>query len=205
MAFSTPRLPSFDTIGASTPASSVQDFKAEEAMTGRIGGAADAFAAKAARVDGCGEPTGREHVAVGSTRSMIMSRGFPSMTALLGLLAVAGFQNRDKLAELIRNQTGGSPGGGAPQGATGGLLGGGLSELLEKFRQSGHGETADSWVSAGPNKELAPPHLETAIGPEVMTALQKQTGLSREEIVTRLSKDLPRAVDQLTPDGRLPS
>ena len=26
-----------------------------------------------------------------------MSRGFPSMTALLGLLALAGYQNRDKL------------------------------------------------------------------------------------------------------------
>ena len=30
-----------------------------------------------------------------------MSRGFPSMTALLGLLAVAGYQNRDKIAELL--------------------------------------------------------------------------------------------------------
>ena len=30
-----------------------------------------------------------------------MSRGFPSMTALLGLLAVAGYQNRDKLAEML--------------------------------------------------------------------------------------------------------
>ena len=35
-----------------------------------------------------------------------MSRGFPSMTALLGLLAIAGYQNRDKLAEML--------GGGAP-------------------------------------------------------------------------------------------
>ncbi len=31
-----------------------------------------------------------------------MSRGFPSMTALLGLLAIAGYQNRDKIAELLR-------------------------------------------------------------------------------------------------------
>ena len=31
-----------------------------------------------------------------------MSRGFPSMTALLGLLAVAGYQNRDKIAEWLR-------------------------------------------------------------------------------------------------------
>ncbi|MDB5641302.1 MAG: hypothetical protein JWN07_619 [Hyphomicrobiales bacterium] len=134
-----------------------------------------------------------------------MSRGFPSMTALLGLLAVAGYQNRDKLAELLRGQTGGATEGGAASGTMGGLLGGGLGELLERFRQNGHGEAADSWVSSGPNKELPPPHLETAIGPDVMDALQKQTGLSREEIVARLSKDLPRAVDDSTPDGRLPS
>lgn len=31
-----------------------------------------------------------------------MSRGFPSMTALLGLLAIAGYQNKDKIAELLR-------------------------------------------------------------------------------------------------------
>src|SRR2546429_7110428 len=30
-----------------------------------------------------------------------MSRGFPSMTALLGLLAVAGYQSRDKIAEWL--------------------------------------------------------------------------------------------------------
>ncbi|TXM63575.1 YidB family protein [Methylobacterium sp. WL120] len=31
-----------------------------------------------------------------------MSKGYPSMTALLGLLAVAGYQNRDKIAELLK-------------------------------------------------------------------------------------------------------
>ena len=31
-----------------------------------------------------------------------MSRGMPSMTALLGLLALAGYQNRDKLGELLK-------------------------------------------------------------------------------------------------------
>ena len=38
-----------------------------------------------------------------------MSRGFPSMTALLALLAVAGYQNRDKLAELLRGAGGAVP------------------------------------------------------------------------------------------------
>ena len=30
-----------------------------------------------------------------------MSRGMPSMVALLGLLAVAGYKNRGKIAEVV--------------------------------------------------------------------------------------------------------
>ena len=30
-----------------------------------------------------------------------MSRAYPSMTALLGLLAMAGYQNKDKIAEIL--------------------------------------------------------------------------------------------------------
>ena len=33
-----------------------------------------------------------------------MSREMPSMIALLGLLAVAGYQNRDKLADMFGGQ-----------------------------------------------------------------------------------------------------
>lgn len=148
-----------------------------------------------------------------------MSRGFPSMTAFLGLLAVAGYQNRDKLAEMLRGQTpskSGAPGqpeqGGLgdllsnlASGGVGGLLGGGLSELVERFRQNGHGDAADSWVGHGPNKEVAPPQLEQAIGPDVLATLSQQTGLSREEILARLSRELPQAVDKYTPEGRLPT
>ena len=35
--------------------------------------------------------------------------------------------------------------------------------------------------------------------------IREKTGLSRQELLTRLSKTLPDAVDQYTPDGRLPS
>lgn len=158
-----------------------------------------------------------------------MSRGFPSMTALLGLLAVAGFQNRDKLAEMLGGigqnnpggfgSTGGS--GGSGQGGLGGLLGnlggalggasagnvlsGGLGELMERFTQNGQGEAAQSWVNHGPNQEIAPHQLEQAIGPDVLATLSQQTGLSREELLSRLSRDLPQAVDKYTPEGRLPT
>jgi len=152
-----------------------------------------------------------------------MSRGMPSMTALLGLLALAGYQNRDKLGELLKgatssnaqpgvsNQQGplggllGNLGGTLAGGGVGGLLGSGLSELLERFKQNGQGDAAQSWVNKGPNQELPPPQLKQAIGADVLEALEQQTGLSQEELLARLSRELPSAVDQYTPDGRVPS
>jgi uncharacterized protein YidB (DUF937 family) len=174
-----------------------------------------------------------------------MSRG-PSMTALLGLLAVAGYQNRDKIAEWIGGMQGGSAAGGAgsggglgggfgqgaggapgggmgqgggspapagldrllPSGGGGGLgslIHDGLSGLMDQFKQAGHGEVAESWVGPGPNKTIAPPELERAIGHDTLSTLSQQTGLSREELLARLSRELPSAVDRYTPDGRLPA
>jgi uncharacterized protein YidB (DUF937 family) len=143
------------------------------------------------------------------------------MTALLGLLAIAGYQNRDKLAEMLsgagaRNP---KPGGSAPQpggllgnlsgilsgAGVGSLLGGGIGELLEKFKENGQGETAQSWINQGPNKEIAPSQLKQAIGSDVLEKLEQQTGLSQDELLARLSRELPAAVDKYTPDGRLPA
>jgi uncharacterized protein YidB (DUF937 family) len=134
------------------------------------------------------------------------------MTALLGLLAIAGYQNRDKIAEMLGGAGKGTTGAGE-QSNTGGIAGwfehfktamggttagsflsGGLGELVDRFKQSGQGEVADSWVKTGPN-----------IGPEVMENLAKQTGLSRSELAERLCRELPAAVDKYTPQGRLPT
>ena len=89
--------------------------------------------------------------------------------------------------------------------SAGGILGGGLDELMERFKQSGQSETAQSWVDTGPNKPCTADQLERAIGPEVLDTLSKQTGLSRDELVTRLCRELPDAVDKYTPQGRVPT
>jgi len=177
-----------------------------------------------------------------------MNRGFPSMTALLGLLAVAGYQNRDKLAEwlgklstsadaaasgpdgqkqqgqqaaqghdvlggLLGSLTGGGGAAAAGGGVLGGLLGSlassglgnGLNDLVEQFQKNGQGDVANSWVGTGPNKPVAPQQVEQAVGPDMLDTIAQQTGLSRDDLLQRLSQILPQAVDQLTPQGRLPS
>ncbi len=149
-----------------------------------------------------------------------MSRGTPSMVALLGLLAVAGYQNRDKIAEAIGGRkpapTGGPQddrqvgildrlGGLLGGGSAGTIVSGGLRELIDRFTQNGHGHAADSWVSTGPNDQLRTEQFEQAVGPEVLSTLSQHTGLSREELLARLTRDLPAAVDKFTPGGRLPT
>jgi uncharacterized protein YidB (DUF937 family) len=59
-------------------------------------------------------------------------------------------------------------------------------------------------VRSGPNQPVEPHQLERAIGPDVLETLTQQTGLSREELLSRLSRELPDAVDKYTPEGRLP-
>jgi uncharacterized protein YidB (DUF937 family) len=157
-----------------------------------------------------------------TTKVIIMARGFPSLTALLGLLAIAGYQNRDKLAELFREAQAkySGPASGSQEGSAGKpgnlgsilsgtsmgeILSGGLRDLVESFKSSGKGEIADSWVRTGPNKPISPQELERAISPEVWATLSEHTGLSREDLLSRLSRELPEAVDRYTPEGRLPA
>jgi uncharacterized protein YidB (DUF937 family) len=151
-----------------------------------------------------------------------MARGYPSMTALLALLAIAGYQNRDKIAEMFGKLGQNKPQGGAQSGtggfleqlglggaSAGGILSGGLGELIDRFKQSGQAETAESWVRTGPNKPCKEEDLERAIGPDVFQTLTQQTGLSREEVLlddyeaedvvqeTFIKKLLERAIDGL--------
>ena len=63
------------------------------------------------------------------------------------------------------------------------MISGGLGDLLKQFQQNGHGETANSWVSPGPNKQIAPGDLANALGADQINGLMSQSGLSRDELL----------------------
>ena len=146
----------------------------------------------------------------------------PITLALAGLLAYRTYQGKGGLAEMLGHKgPEGSAGGTGTASSGGGVLsnlgdffGGpgagatlinGLNDLIKSFQQAGQGQTAQSWVDKGPNKAIEPPDLEKALGPEKIEWLTKQTGMSREELIKELSRELPAVVDKLTPEGRLPT
>ena len=105
------------------------------------------------------------------------------------------------LGDLLQSGLGSLFGG----GNAGNTLSGGLNDLLKQFQQNGHGDVASSWIGSGPNKAIAPNDLAKALGADRISALMEHSGMSRDELLSGLSQQLPNVVDQLTPKGRVPS
>ena len=105
------------------------------------------------------------------------------------------------LGDLLKGGLGGLLAG----GAAGSVLSGSLNDLLKQFQQNGQGEVAQSWVGSGPNKDISPDDLASALGADRINTLASLSGMSRNDLLNGLSQQLPEVIDQLTPDGRLPT
>lgn len=109
--------------------------------------------------------------------------------------------------------------GGDPQSGTGGLdpqmimgvvgallsQAGGLQGLLARLQQGGLGEAAASWVGTGANAPVSPEALGSALGPELMDLVAGQFGGDRQQAQGTLADLLPGLIDQLTPQGQVPT
>ena len=126
----------------------------------------------------------------------------PSLTALLGLAAVAGWQNRDKISSFVTGLTG--SGAAAPAAAIPGGLAGALGGLVSHMQSNGAGDIANSWVGTGTNLPINGAQLSQILGPDMVNKISASTGLSPDQLVTQLSAVLPQLVNHLTPNGQLP-
>ena len=93
-------------------------------------------------------------------------------------------------------------GGGSVPGP---VLSRGVGNTVQDLERSGHGEIARSWVGRGQNRSITPENLEGALGEDGIRDLMQQTGMERDELLATLSEHLPRVIDHLTPEGRLPT
>jgi uncharacterized protein YidB (DUF937 family) len=119
----------------------------------------------------------------------------------------------DDLGKMLGGLTGGGSGGGSPAaggdivGAISGLVGGsgGLEGLVGQLKSGGLGEAVGSWVGMGPNKDVDPAHLASALGPDKVGQLVQQSGLPVDQLLPLLASALPGVINAVTPHGQVPN
>lgn len=151
-----------------------------------------------------------------------MSKSTPSLLALLGLVAVAGYQNRSRISEMLSDARHATPSSDDfanenrdgflseinrifQSGTVGSSLSRGLADLVNQFKSAGSTEPAESWVADGPNMPMNVDEMERILGSETLQELSTKTGLPRAQLLLRLNAALPDVVNNLTPNGRIPT
>ncbi|MEO7762300.1 MAG: YidB family protein [Casimicrobiaceae bacterium] len=119
-----------------------------------------------------------------------------------------GNQNNDNPLGSILSQLGGGSGVGkmAFMALAFQLLqqSGGITGLIDKLRNSGLGQHADSWVGTGQNMPVSGDQLSNAIGPDVLSQLAHKFGMTQNQASGGLAQLLPELVNQMTPQGQVP-
>ena len=81
---------------------------------------------------------------------------------------------------------------------------GGLAGVLDKFKASGLGQQAESWVGTGANLPISPDQISQVLGGGNLGELAAKMGLPEGAANTGLAEMLPRLIDKLTPQGQVP-
>ncbi len=82
---------------------------------------------------------------------------------------------------------------------------GGISGLVSAFQKNGLGDIVASWISNNTNLPISAAQIQSVLGQGPLQDLAAKTGMSANEVASNLSEHLPGLVDQLTPNGQLPS
>jgi len=114
---------------------------------------------------------------------------------------------------LLGNALGGLMGGGGSGQPQSPLLqialqllqqNGGIAGVLDKFRQGGYADQADSWQSTGQNLPLSGNALQEVLGTGAIGQIAGRLGMSHGDVAGGLAQMLPQLIDQFTPTGEIP-
>lgn len=81
---------------------------------------------------------------------------------------------------------------------------GGVSGLVQKFKEKGFGEVASSWIGTGDNQSIQSSDLVSVLGKEQISQLSEKVGLDADATAGIVSQLLPLVIDKLSPDGQEP-
>ena len=91
-------------------------------------------------------------------------------------------------------------------GAVIGMVGaGGINKVLSAFKDKGMGDQADSWVSTGDNQAVTADQVRQALSEEQLQAVAAEAGIGVDEAAEYVATALPEVVNQVTPEGSVPS
>jgi len=120
----------------------------------------------------------------------------------------------DAIGSVLNNLGGAGQGASAGGNAGGGNMmqlimsllqqHGGLQGLMDQLSKSGLGPEVASWIGKGANLPINANQLSQALGDGPLANLAAQFGLDTHALAGQLAEHLPKAVDNLTPDGQLP-
>jgi uncharacterized protein YidB (DUF937 family) len=75
---------------------------------------------------------------------------------------------------------------------------------VSAFQQKGLGDMVGSWISTGPNPPVSAAQLTDVLGDQTIGQFASKAGVSPSDAGSLLAGLLPSAIDQLTPNGKLP-
>lgn len=82
---------------------------------------------------------------------------------------------------------------------------GGIGGLVSAFQKNGLGDVVASWISNNTNLPISVQQIQSVLGQGPLQDVASKMGLSSGDVASALSERLPGLVDQLTPNGQLPS
>jgi uncharacterized protein YidB (DUF937 family) len=86
----------------------------------------------------------------------------------------------------------------------GSLAGGGLEKALGQLDEKGLGDKAKSWIGTGANEAISSDQVKDVLENDQIEAVAKKLGVSPDQAADAIAEYLPKIVDQVSPDGKLP-
>jgi uncharacterized protein YidB (DUF937 family) len=80
---------------------------------------------------------------------------------------------------------------------------GGLTGILDKFKEGGLAEQAASWVGKGENMPISAEQISSVLGNSAIAEMATKFGIDPDTLSNKIAEHLPTVVDKLTPDGEV--
>jgi uncharacterized protein YidB (DUF937 family) len=81
---------------------------------------------------------------------------------------------------------------------------GGLNAIVAKLEQAGFGDQVKSWIGTGQNLPITADQLKQVLGSDTVRQLAAKYNIPIDQVAEVLAHQLPQAVDQASPNGKLP-